>query len=81
MSTQLRCYFVTKCNFVNPNPTGAHALDIKQVSDKKFLEKATENTLEIYQRIVTNALERSGPVIEIYDIENSNQKRLVIGYK
>ncbi|KAJ3183114.1 NAD-dependent glutamate dehydrogenase [Geranomyces variabilis] len=81
LSTQLRCYFVRKCQFVRPDPTEQESLDIQLVGDKTFLEKATENTLEIYSKVMKHALLRTGPVIEVYDIPKSRQKRLVIGFK
>lgn len=33
-------------------------VDIRTVSDKTFLEKATSNTLEIYQSVMDEALKR-----------------------
>jgi glutamate dehydrogenase len=57
---QIRCYFVTKCEFVNPNPTLEEMRDLRICGDKSFLEKVTENTLAIYQSVVDAVLERSG---------------------
>jgi hypothetical protein len=57
---QIRCYFVTKCEFVNPNPTLEEMRDLRVCGDKNFLEKVTENTLDIYQGVVDAVLERSG---------------------
>ena len=51
------------------------------MSDTAFLEKATENTLEIYGRMMANALRRYGPVIEVFEVEGSRERRVVIGYK
>ncbi|KAH0536921.1 glutamate dehydrogenase (NADP(+)) gdh1 [Glutinoglossum americanum] len=77
---QLRCYFVYKCQFANPNPEPDEtSLDI--VGEKTFLQKATENTKELYQEIVSSVVLRTGPVIEMYEIENSREKRLVIGHR
>ncbi|KAJ3395003.1 NAD-dependent glutamate dehydrogenase [Entophlyctis sp. JEL0112] len=81
ISTQLRTYFVRKCEFVNPNPTGSDEADIRQISDKSFLEKATANTLEIYLKIIKQVLLRTGPVLELFDVPNSREKRLIIGYR
>ncbi|KAI9338539.1 Glutamate/Leucine/Phenylalanine/Valine dehydrogenase-domain-containing protein [Obelidium mucronatum] len=81
ISTQLRTYFVRKCQFVNTNPTGVDVTDIRQISDKSFLEKATDNTLEIYLSIIKQVLVRTGPVLELFDVPNSREKRLIIGYK
>jgi glutamate dehydrogenase len=77
---QLRCYFVYKCQFANPNPEPDEtSLDI--VGEKTFLQKATDNTKELYQDIVQSVVARTGPVIEMYEIENSREKRLVIGHR
>lgn len=77
---QLRCYFVYQCDFVNPTP-GEGESDIEKIGDKRFLQKATKNTKEIYQQALSIAVERTGPVIEYFDIEGSRDKRLVIAYK
>src|ERR1700738_3173746 len=78
---QIRCYFVTKCNFVNPNPTLEQMSDLRVCGDKSFLEKVTENTLAIYQDVVNAVLERSGPVIEMFELAGTRERRLVIGYR
>jgi glutamate dehydrogenase len=57
---QIRAYFVSKCDFVNPNPSLEEMRDICTCSDKTFLEKVTENTLAIYQSVVDAVLQRSG---------------------
>jgi len=80
-STTLRCYFIRKCDFVNPSPSPDQSTDIKLVSDKIFLEKVTPNTLNCYQEIMKQALIRAGPVIEYLNSPGSREKRLVIGFK
>ncbi|OJJ43302.1 hypothetical protein ASPZODRAFT_146312 [Penicilliopsis zonata CBS 506.65] len=77
---QLRCYFVYKCQFANPNPD-PNETNIDIIGEKRFLQKATANTKAIYQELITNAVGRSGPVIEMYEIEGSREKRLVIAYR
>ncbi|KAL9112550.1 MAG: hypothetical protein Q9227_003121 [Pyrenula ochraceoflavens] len=77
---QLRCYFVYKCSFVNPNPEPG-VTDINQIGEKRFLQKATKNTKDIYQEIINHAAGRTGPVIEVFDIQGSQAKRLVIAFK
>lgn len=79
-SQQLRCYFVYKCNFVNPNP-GPQETQLDVVGDKRFLQKATQNTKDVYQEMMNNAVTRTGPVIEMFEIEGSREKRLVIAYR
>ncbi|OQE13603.1 hypothetical protein PENFLA_c045G04149 [Penicillium flavigenum] len=77
---QLRCYFVYKCQFANPNPS-PNETNIEIIGEKRFLQKATPNTKSIYQEIIATAVGRSGPVIEMFEIEGSREKRLVIAYR
>ncbi|KAL0574556.1 NAD-dependent glutamate dehydrogenase [Marasmius crinis-equi] len=84
-SQQLRCYFVTKCVFPEDrkgkqDPEG-RGTEIRSVSDKAFLDKATENTLDIYQRVIWSVEKRYGPVIEVFEVEGTRERRLVIGFK
>lgn len=88
LSQQLRCYFVSRCAFPDPPKDGAAyktlpdgRTDIRAVSDKVFLEKASENTLEIYQSVLSNVEARHGPVIEMFEVEGTRERRIVIGYK
>ena len=55
--------------------------DIRTVSDPIFLEKASENTLDIYQHVMWSVQQRYGPVIEVFEVEGSRERRVVIGYK
>eukprot|EP00835_Amoeboradix_gromovi_P004411 NODE_342_length_10579_cov_0.629389.p1 type:complete len:1031 gc:universal NODE_342_length_10579_cov_0.629389:5309-2217(-) len=80
-STQVRCYFLKKCQFNKPSPNDIEQLDIRLVGDVIFLEKATDNTLELYQSCMREALTRTGPVIESFNIKGSREQRLVIAYK
>jgi len=77
---QLRCYFVYQADFANPNPDPTETR-VDELGEKRFLQKATKNTKDIYQEILTAAVERTGPVIEMFDIEGTREKRLVIAYK
>ena len=81
VTSQLRSYFVTKCQFVNPTPVGEEVDDIQQVADKSFLRKATEHTLATYERVMRSALKRRGPVIEMYETQGKRERRLIIGYR
>lgn len=81
LETTLRCYFIRKCDYVNPNPSKEEMGNIKLVGDKYFLGKATESTLSLYENIIKQVLVREGPVIEMYDVPNSREKRLLIGFK
>ncbi|KAJ6113763.1 Glutamate dehydrogenase NAD-dependent [Penicillium sp. IBT 18751x] len=77
---QLRCYFVYKCQFANPTPS-PNETNIDIIGEKRFLQKATPNTKAIYQEIISTAVGRHGPVIEMFEIEGSREKRLVIAYR
>ena len=77
---QLRCYFVYQCHFANPNP-GPQETKLEVIGEKRFLQKATQHTKDIYQDIINTAVTRTGPVIEMFEIEGSREKRLVIAYR
>lgn len=77
---QLRCYFVYQCEFVDPSPNATET-NIEKVGDKRFLQKATANTKKIYQEVLSVAVERTGPVIEYFDIQGTRDKRMVVCYK
>ncbi|KAL0074663.1 Glutamate/Leucine/Phenylalanine/Valine dehydrogenase-domain-containing protein [Phycomyces blakesleeanus] len=78
---QLRSYFATRCQFANPEPKPDKETDIRHVSDKTFLVTATEHTLKIYEQVMRNALRRTGPVIEMYEVQGSRERRLIVGYR
>ncbi|KAI0851692.1 NAD-specific glutamate dehydrogenase [Daldinia vernicosa] len=76
----LRCYFVYQCQFVDANPEpGETRLEV--ISDRMFLTKATKNTKQLYDDIIKLAVTRTGPVIEVFDIEGSEEKRLVMAFR
>jgi glutamate dehydrogenase len=76
----MRCYFVYQCQFVEPNPSPQETR-LHVISDRMFLAKATKNTIQIYQEILELAVSRTGPVIEVFDIEGSQEKRLVVAFR
>lgn len=76
----LRCYFVYQCQFVEPNADPKETR-MEVISDRMFLAKATKNTKQIYQEIIEIAVSRNGPVIEVFDIEGSQEKRLVVAFR
>lgn len=79
--TQLRCYFINKCRFAISEPNSEELFDILKVSDETFLSKASQNTLQLYQKILHAVLIRSGPVIEMHEVEDSRCKKIIIGYR
>ncbi|KAK7966512.1 NAD-specific glutamate dehydrogenase [Apiospora aurea] len=66
----LRCYFVYQCQFVDSNPPPDETR-LEVIADRMFMTKATKNTKFIYQDIIALAVSRTGPVIEVFDIEDS----------
>ncbi|KAI0166217.1 NAD-specific glutamate dehydrogenase [Xylariaceae sp. FL1272] len=76
----LRCYFVYQCQFVDPNP-GLDETRLEVISDRMFLTKATKNTKSVYSDIIKLAVSRTGPVIEVFDIENTDEKRVVVAFR
>ncbi|CAL3965718.1 unnamed protein product [Diplocarpon coronariae] len=78
--TTMRCYFVYQCQFVDPDPSPQETR-LEIISDRMFLAKATRNTREIYQDVIELAVSRTGPVIEVFDIEDSKEMRLVVAFR
>ncbi|PQE30774.1 hypothetical protein CJF32_00005985 [Rutstroemia sp. NJR-2017a WRK4] len=78
--TSMRCYFVYECQFVDSNPS-PNETRLEVISDRMFLSKSTKNTKQIYSEIIELAVSRTGPVIEVFDIEDSNEKRLVVAFR
>lgn len=76
----MRCYFVYQCVFADPKPSPTETR-LEIISDRGFLAKATKNTKQIYQEIIELAVTRNGPVIEVFDIENSKEKRVVVAFR
>lgn len=76
----LRCYFVYQCHF-NHMDVGPDETDINKVGESRFLQKATTNTKAVYQNVIQNAVDRTGPVIEMFEVEGSREKRLIVGYR
>ncbi|KAJ9418567.1 NAD-specific glutamate dehydrogenase [Fusarium oxysporum] len=78
----LRCYFVYQCQFATPpEQTDPKETNLELIADNGFLRKATDNTKQIYQDIIELAVNRAGPVIEVFDIENTDEKRMVVAFR
>ncbi|KAF7545666.1 hypothetical protein G7046_g9506 [Stylonectria norvegica] len=78
----LRCYFVYQCQFKSsPEQTDPKETRIEVIADQGFLQKATKNTKQIYQEIIELAVNRAGPVIEVFDIEGTAEKRMVLAFR
>lgn len=78
----LRCYFVYQCLFKqSPETTDPNETRLEVIADNGFWQKATKNTKQIYQEIIELAVNRAGPVIEVFDIEGMAEKRLVVAFR
>ncbi|RTE69591.1 NAD-specific glutamate dehydrogenase [Fusarium euwallaceae] len=78
----LRCYFVYQCQFQTPpEQTDPKETNLEKIADQGFLQKATANTKQIYQDIIELAVGRAGPVIEVFDIEDTDEKRMVVAFR
>ena len=76
----LRCYFVYQSSFKNQSPA-ADETNVEVLGDERFLQKTTKNTRDIYQGVMDAVVKRTGPVIDMYEIEGTREKRLVVGFK
>lgn len=79
--SSLRCYLIRSCDFVTPNPKENEIRDINLISDKNFLYRTTKKTQDLFQKIILNVLESNGPVLDVFDLPDTDEKRLVIGFK
>ncbi|WFD29759.1 glutamate dehydrogenase [Malassezia sp. CBS 17886] len=79
----LRSYFLQRCEFAQPipKPDTPEFQNIRAVSDKTFRTKASPNTLAIYQAVMEEALRRQGPVIEMFEVVGTQERRIVIAYR
>jgi glutamate dehydrogenase len=51
------------------------------VADQTFLKKANDHTLKIYSGVMCDALQRTGPVIKMFEVQGSRERRIIIGYR
>jgi hypothetical protein len=65
---------------VNPKPAEGES-DIRVVADRVFLERATPTTLELYQRVMNNVLNRTGAVLDSVAYAQDGEYRIVIGFR
>lgn len=76
----VRCHFIYKTNYgsseCDPNET-----DITKIGDETFLKIASPNTRSLYLDIIKKVVNTTGPVIQHFPIEESEEYRVVIGYR
>lgn len=81
MKTNIRCFFVHKCNFPRPNPTPEESRQIDLVADSSFLAKISPGTKVLYQRLVVDALNGLGCEVDAIKSPDSDCIRLAIAYR
>lgn len=72
-----KCYFVYK----NTYDTTARSNDINKIGDSTFLKIASPNTKKIYSEIIDDVVVTTGPVIKYFPVNDSDEYRVIIGYK
>ena len=77
----LRCYFVYQSMFKKNRSLAPDETRIDELGDVKFLQKTTPNTKEIYQQLMKKVVLRTGPVIDMYEIQDKKEKRLIVGFQ
>ncbi|WBW72588.1 NAD-dependent glutamate dehydrogenase Gdh2 [Schizosaccharomyces osmophilus] len=83
-NSNISTFLVNKCNFVDPSDNLSSNQKIPKiacVSDKTFLEKASEHTIQTYQNIMDTVLTRFGPAVGVFKHQQRSEIRLVIGYR
>ncbi|EPY50639.1 NAD-dependent glutamate dehydrogenase Gdh2 [Schizosaccharomyces cryophilus OY26] len=83
-NSNIHTFLVTKCNFIDPSNSISSSQEIPKiawVSDQTFLEKASEQTIQMYQNVMDTVLTRFGPAVGVFEHQQRSEIRLVIGYR
>ncbi|KAG7191615.1 NAD-dependent glutamate dehydrogenase [Scheffersomyces spartinae] len=76
----VKCHFVYKNLYANEG-VSEDETDIDKVGDTTFLKIASPNTKQVYSEIIKEVLKATGPVIKHYSIDDTEEYRVVIGYR
>ncbi|CAH2352030.1 NAD-specific glutamate dehydrogenase [[Candida] railenensis] len=77
----VRCYFVYKNNYNSGVSADSNETDLNKIGDSIFSKIASPNTKSIYSEIIGKVANTTGPVIKHIPIEDSDEFRVVIGFK
>ncbi|KAI5955896.1 GDH2 [Candida jiufengensis] len=77
----VRLFFVYKNQYNSNGPISANETDLNKIGDKTFLKIASQNTKSLYENIIKDVIKSTGPIIKHFPIENSDEYRVIIGYK
>ena len=76
----VKCHFIYKVNYAE-TVADANETDIDKIGDETFLKIASPNTKTLYADIVKRVVSTTGPVIQHFAVEESEEYRVVIGYR
>ena len=76
----LKCYFVYKSDFSSTSDDDSSS-SIDSISDSTFSKIATNHTKTLYSEILDEAYSTEGPVVKHYTLSETNELRIIIGYK
>lgn len=76
----VRLVFVYKNQFKNEK-VATDELDLDKIGDETFLKIASQNTKSLYESINKEVIKSTGPIIKHFQIENSDEYRVIIGYR
>ncbi|ODV81996.1 NAD-specific glutamate dehydrogenase [Suhomyces tanzawaensis NRRL Y-17324] len=78
----VKCFFVYKNQYPESAETiSANETDINKIGDTTFLKIASDNTKKLYSKVIESVINTTGPVIQHFPIEDSEEYRVVIGYR
>lgn len=77
---QVKLHFIYKNKF-SSQPVDANETDIDKIGDETFLKITTDKTKSLYADIIKRVVLSTGPVIQHFAIEESEEYRVIIGYR
>lgn len=83
--TVIKCYFVYKTSFseteLDETKLDSNQDSLQSISDSTFFKIASPKSKNLYQEIINDVSITTGPVIKYFPIEDSEEYRVIIGYK
>lgn len=76
---QVRCHYIYKTSFAGV--ADANETDINKIGDDTFLNIVSDNTKAVYSEIIKRVVASTGPVIQHFSVEDSEEFRVVIGFR
>ncbi|KAI5966150.1 GDH2 [Candida pseudojiufengensis] len=77
----VRLFFVYKNQYNTTTPVSQDETDINKIGDKTFLKIVSQHTKTLYENIIKEVIKSTGPIIKHFPIENSDEYRVIIGYR